>query len=542
MKHHRLLDASYSFLYIQDMGIYVNPNNENLKIDMASPIYVDKSMLISEINRVVKTNKRFVCVSRSRRFGKTMAGNMLSAYFSKGCDSRELFSKLKIAKHPSFDKYLNKFNVIALDVNVFFSKYGPSRDIVPLFTKNIRDELISAFPQVKIPEDEPLAGCLERIYAATEEQFVVILDEYDVLVREKVAEPIFKSYLAFLNSMFKNNNLAPAIALAYITGILPVVRDKVQSKLNVFDEYSMAGSGRLSEFVGFTAEEVQELCKENGLDFEECKRWYDGYNINGIETYNPKSIVSAIDNGEIGSYWTQTGSYEALQNYVMMNFDGILEDVKTMIGGGRVDVNVISYLNTMTDFRSKDDVFTYLIHLGYLAYDRNEKQCYIPNREVRDQWILSIKQSPDYRGVMELVNASKQLVEFTQEGDSEAVADALNKAHEQICNNLNYNNEGTFQSVICLAYFYANLKYTVIKECPAGKGVADVVMIPYVPNIPALIIELKRNQCEKTALTQIRAKNYGNALEKYSGDLLFVGVNYDEKTKEHKCVIEKFVK
>ncbi len=388
------------------MGIYVNPNNENLKIDMASPIYVDKSMLISEINRVVKTNKRFVCVSRSRRFGKTMAGNMLSAYFSKGCDSRELFSKLKIAKHPSFDKYLNKFNVIALDVNVFFSKYGPSRDIVPLFTKNIRDELISAFPQVKIPEDEPLAGCLERIYAATEEQFVVILDEYDVLVREKVAEPIFKSYLAFLNSMFKNNNLASAIALAYITGILPVVRDKVQSKLNVFDEYSMAGSGRLSEFVGFAAEEVQELCKENGLDFEECKRWYDGYNINGIETYNPKSIVSAIDNGEIGSYWTQTGSYEALQNYVMMNFDGILEDVKTMIGGGRVDVNVISYLNTMTDFHSKDDVFTYLIHLGYLAYDRNEKQCYIPNREVRDQWIQTLNLASKCEDSSKLINAT----------------------------------------------------------------------------------------------------------------------------------------
>ena len=342
--------------------------------------------------------------------------------------------------------------------------------------------------------------------------------------------------------MFKNNNLASAIALAYITGILPVVRDKVQSKLNVFDEYTMVGSGRLSEFVGFTAEEVQGLCKENGLDFEECKRWYDGYNINGIETYNPKSIVSAIDSGKIKSFWTQTGSYDALQNYVMMNFDGILEDVKTMIGGGRVDVNVLSYLNTMTDFRSKDDVFTYLIHLGYLAYDEETEQCYIPNREVRDQWILSIKQSPDYRGVMELVNASKQLVESTQNGDFAAVADALNKAHEQICNNQNYNNEGTFQAVICLAYFYANLKYTIVKELPAGKGVADVVMIPYVPNIPALIIELKRNQSEKTALTQIREKKYGNALEKYSGDLLFVGVNYDEKTKEHKCVIEKFVK
>ena len=242
------------------------------------------------------------------------------------------------------------------------------------------------------------------------------------------------------------------------------------------------------------------------------------------------------------SYWTQTGSYEALKNYILMDFEGILQDVKTMIGGGRVDVNVYSYLNTMTDFHNKDDVFTYLVHLGYLAYDRKEQQCYIPNREVRDQWILSVQQSPDYKGLMELVNASKLLVANTIEGNAEDVGTALNKSHEQICNNLNYNNEGTFQSVICLAYFYANLKYTIIKECPAGKGVADVVMIPYVPNTPALIIELKRNACEKTALTQIREKQYGAALEKYSGDLLFVGVNYDEKTKEHRCVIEKFVK
>ena len=524
------------------MGIYVNPNNENLRIAMASFIYVDKSMLIAEINRLVNTEKRFVCVSRSRRFGKTMAGNMLSAYFSKGCDSRELFAGLKIAKDPGFEKYLNKFNVIKLDVNAFFSKFGPSADLVPIFSASIRDELKETFPAVKMSDDDPLATCLEKIYAATNERFVVILDEYDVLVRERVSESVFKSYLNFLNSMFKNGDLAPAIALAYITGILPVVRDKVQSKLNVFDEYTMAGSGRLAEFVGFTAEEVQALCNKNGLDFEECRRWYDGYNIDGVETYNPRSIVSAIDNLKIKSYWTQTGSYEALRNFILMDFEGILQDVKTMIGGGRVDVDVSMFLNTMNDFKDKDDVFTFLIHLGYLAYDRKEKQCYIPNREVRDQWIFSVQQSPDYRGLMELVNASKMLIESTIEGDADAVATALDKSHTQICNNLNYNNEGTFQAVICLAYFYANLKYTIVKEMPSGKGVADVILVPYVPNVPALVIELKRNKCEKTALTQIRAKNYGAALEKYSGDLLFVGVNYDETTKEHKCAIEKFVK
>ena len=547
-----LFDRYFLFLYIQSMGIYVNPNNQNLITSMNSPIYVDKSMLIAEMNRLVNTEKRFVCVSRSRRFGKTMAGNMLSAYFSKGCDSRALFDKLKISKHPSYEEYLNKLNVIKLDVNAFYSNLSKkeqeekvdraTRDITPIFNGAVVRELVPAFPGCDITEDDSIPDAILKIYAKTGEQFVVILDEYDVLVRERVSESVFKSYLNFLNAMFKNGDLAPAIALAYITGILPVVRDKVQSKLNVFDEYTMAGSARLAEFVGFTAEEVQALCNESGLDFEECRRWYDGYSINGIETYNPKSIVSAISDGEIEGYWTQTGSYEALRNFILMDFEGILQDVKVMIGGGRVDVDVSMFLNTMNDFKDKDDVFTFLIHLGYLAYDRKEKQCYIPNREVRDQWIKSVKESPDYRGLMELVNASKMLIESTIEGDAYAVAAALDKSHSQICNNLNYNNEGTFQAVICLAYFYANLKYTIIKECPAGKGVADVVMIPYVSNVPALVIELKRNKCEKTALTQIRAKNYGAALEKYSGDLLFVGVNYDETTKEHKCAIEKFVK
>ena len=534
------------------MGIYVNPNNANFQEALNSPIYIDKSMLIAETNRLVCTTRKFLCVSRARRFGKSMAENMLSAYYSKGCDSREMFKNLKIAKDPSFEKYLNKLNVVKFDVNAFFANRTPqeiesrinpkNRDIVPIFTRAIISELQSIFSGVEITGEESLADALLKIYAATGEQFVIIMDEYDVLIREDVSDSIFMSYLNFLNSMFKNADLAPAIALAYLTGILPIVRDKVQSKLNVFREYTMTGSGRLAKFVGFTAEETTQLCKENGLDIDECKRWYDGYNIDGIETYNPKSIVEAVDNGKFKSYWTQTGSYEALKTYILMDFDGILQDVKTMIGGGSVEVNVNSYLNTMTDFHSKDDVFTYLIHLGYLAYDETEMQCYIPNREVREQWIFSIQNSPDYKIVTELVKSSMQLVKSTIEGDADAVAKALDKSHEQICNNLNYNNEGTFQSVICLAYFYANTQYTIVKEMPAGKGVADVVMIPYVPNIPALVIELKRNKCELTALNQIRAKNYGAALEKYSGDLLFVGVNYDETTKEHKCIIEKFVK
>ena len=221
-----------------------------------------------------------------------------------------------------------------------------------------------------------------------------------------------------------------------------------------------------------------------------------------------------------------------------MNFEGIKDDVVTMIGGGKIDVNIHSYLNTMTDFHSKDDVFTYLIHLGYLAYDRSIKQCYIPNVEVRSQWILSIKTSPDYTKVMELVNDSKNLLKHTLECDAEYVAKSLTDAHTRATNPLTYNNEASFQSAIGLAYFYATAQYTIIKELPTGKGYADVVFIPFVPNLPAIIIELKNNKTALGAINQIKEHKYDDLLSHYRGNLLFVGINYDEKSKRHDCIIE----
>ncbi len=222
-----------------------------------------------------------------------------------------------------------------------------------------------------------------------------------------------------------------------------------------------------------------------------------------------------------------------------MNFEGIRQDVIKMISGESVEVDVGTFRNTLDNFESKDDVFTYLIHLGYLCYNRKEKTCYIPNEEVRQEWIKSIKLSPDYKKVMAVVNASKKLLDDTIQGNEEAVARALDAAHTEVTNPLTYNDEHCFQSAICLAYFYANTRYTLVKELPTGKGYADLVLIPYLPNIPALVIELKHNKSTESALQQIKEKNYCQALNNYKGDLLFVGISYDEKTKEHTCRIEK---
>ena len=524
------------------MGIYLNPNNVLLQQARNSEIFVDKSMIIAEMNCVLNTEDKFVCVSRPRRFGKSMAGNMIAAYYSKGCDSRELFKNLKIAQDNSYEEYLNKLNVIKFDLNAMFRLSNEGENLIAFITELILDEFKDTFQTVKFKDSDSLALAMMKVYATTGETFVVIIDEYDVLVREKVSPILFQSYLSFLNGIFKNADLSPAISLAYLTGILPIVRDKIQSKLNLFTEYSMTNPMNLAEFVGFTAEETRGLCEQYGMDYEECKRWYDGYDLKTMkEVFSPRSVVSAMQNREFGSYWTQTGSYEALKLYILMDLDGMMDDVSTMMGGGKVHVEVESYLNTMTDFNSKDDVFTYLIHLGYLAYDRETEMCFIPNEEIRKQWVISLRQEAGYAPIIKMVNDSKALLEATLNKDEEAVAAALTEAHIRTTNPLTYNNEASFQSAIGLAYFYANLKYTVIKELPTGKGYADLALIPYVPNIPAMIIELKSNKSAESAIKQIKEKKYDDLLEHYRGDLLFVGVNYDPKTKKHQCQIEECV-
>lgn len=522
------------------MGTFFNPDNKLLIRDLKSDIYIDKSLLLQETNKLLGTNSSFLCVSRPRRFGKSMASNMLAAYYSSGCDSKDLFSRLAISRTEGWDNNLNAFNVIQLDLNGFFHSISNQDELVREITQAIVQEMKDEIPIAGLSENDSLAGAILKVYNKTGRTFVLLFDEYDVLVRERARATIFEGYLDFLSSLFKNNNVKPAISLAYLTGILPIVRDRIQSKMNEFDEYSMTNARSLAPFAGFTETEVSALCREHGLDFEECKRWYDGYKL-GKEShiYSPKSVVTAVKDHEFDDYWTQTGSYEALKDYILMNFEGIKDDVVTMIGGGKIDVNIHSYLNTMTDFHSKDDVFTYLIHLGYLAYDRSIKKCYIPNVEVRSQWILSIKTSPDYTKVMELVNDSKNLLQRTLEGDAEYVSQSLTKAHMRATNPLTYNNEASFQSAIGLAYFYATSQYTIIKELPTGKGYADVAFIPFVPNIPAIIVELKNNKSAKGALNQIREKQYDDALMHYHGNMLLVGISYDENTKRHECEIER---
>ena len=365
------------------MGLYLNPNADAFMQNKNKKIYVDKSQIIYELNDLIDSDDNFVCLSRPRRFGKSMAGNMISAYYSKGCDTREVFSQMKLGQEPGFDKHLNKFNVIKLDLNGWYQNAIVENSVVSLIeeiNKSLLVDFRKQFPEIDFEEKSSLTRCIKEVYAETGEKFVIIIDEYDVLIREQVPQSLFDSYLSFLNGLFKDTAIRPAIALAYITGIIPIVRDKVQSKLNEFTEYTMLNSGRLSGHVGFTREEVEALCDEYGMDKEECARWYDGYRLTDtIDIYNPLAVVSAMRNQEFESYWSATGSFEALKDYIMMDFKGIKQDVIDMISGKSVPVNVKKFQNTLQSITNKDNAFTYLIHLGYLSYNRKDKTCRIPN-------------------------------------------------------------------------------------------------------------------------------------------------------------------
>ena len=525
------------------MGIYLNPGNVNYSDTLKSKIYVDKTMMLDVLNDFIEQGNKYICVSRPRRFGKTIAQNMIAAYYSKGCDSHDLFKDLKITQVPGYEKNMNRYNVIQIDLNGQYESAERKEKFLRYLLEDIKEEMIEEFKDIHFNERDTLAGMMLKVFKKRHETFVILIDEYDVLVREQVPDSLFKEYLALLNGLFKNNTLRPAISLAYITGILPVIRDKVQSKLNNFQEYTILDGMELAEYIGFTTPEVQAICDEYGVDFAECRRWYDGYSQHGFEIYNPESVVMCVKTGRFGNYWGRTSTYNVVSDRISANFDGMKDDVIRMMAGEKIPVDVEHYENTMDHFKSKDDAFTYLIHTGYLAYDLEDGTCRIPNNEIRKEWKRALEDDSDYSVTNRIIRDSQKLLQETWNGNCEAVAKALDESHINVASNRSYNNEDVLQSAVYLAYIYALNDYTRIKEMTAGKGFADLTYIP-VKNgkHPAMIIELKKNHSTETALDQIKEKRYFDSLSHYQGDLLFVGINYDGETKTHDCRIEKFMK
>ena len=526
------------------MGIYLNPGNEGFQRAVQSRIYVDKTGLIDYTNSVLGTEQDCICISRPRRFGKTMAADMLTAYYSRGCDSKALFSQLQISQKPDFEKYLNQYDVIHLDITMFFREDETPLQLTERINREVVEELRNAYPDCVSEKEDYLPAALTAVFNETGRVFIIIIDEWDAIFRENQFDwEAQKAYIELLRALFKSAASRRFLKLAYMTGILPIKKYNSESALNNFDEFTMTRPARLAEYTGFTEPEVKALCSEYHMDFSEAARWYDGYSFYRLKhVYSPSSIVKAMLNGEYGSYWTHTVAYESLKNYISMNFDGLKDDVIRMLAGERCRVDVNTFENDMTSFRRKDDVETMLIHLGYLAYDINSKEAYIPNEEVRGVFFQAVKDT-DWTPVVKALNRSEELLKHTWNMDETAVANAIDEIHMGNTSILNYNDENALSCVISLAYYSAVNDYTIVRELPAGKGYADLAFIPRKQSEkPAMLVELKYQQSAEGAIAQIKEKKYIKVFEEYAGLVLLVGINYDRHTKHHFCVIEKWEK
>lgn len=525
------------------MGRFLNPDNAAFKKTINSEIYIDKTGLLKYTNKVLDTEQAFICNSRPRRFGKSITANMLAAYYSKGCDSRNIFDNYDISKAASYQTNINQYDVIHIDVQWCMVDGRDADNVVGYINCLVLQELRNEYGNVIPDTVTNISGALSYIYASTGNKFIVIIDEWDVLIRDEARNnKVQEEYIDFLRGLFKGSEPSKFIALAYLTGILPIKKLKTQSTLNNFDEFTMIDAGVMAPYIGFTEKEVCNLCSKYNCSYEQVKSWYDGYLLENYQVYNPKAVVSVMLSGRFKSYWSNTGSYEAIVPLINMDFDGLRGSIIEMLSGTYVSVDVTSFQNDTVSFANRDDVLTYLIHLGYLAYDQNRKQAFIPNEEIRHELNNAVKRNK-WNEMLDFQKDSEALLDATLDMEADEVAKGIEHIHNNYASAISYNNENSLSSVLTIAYLSSMQYYfKPVRELPTGRGFADFVYIPkpeYKEYYPALMVELKWNKLAETAMDQIKQKNYPESIKQYTGDILLVGINYDKKTKEHDCIIEK---
>ena len=523
------------------MGNFMDKGNDGFA-SVCNSNFVDKSMLIENVNSVMLTENRYMCVTRARRFGKSVAVKMLNAYYDRSCNSRKLFEGLKISAQPDFDRYLNRFPVLYLDMTDFVTKYGGEADIVERMKRDICEELLRQFDGISMDPNDDLMDLLVRIVESTGEKFICLIDEWDALCREG-QERQMDEYVDFLRRLFKGSKTEYVFACAYLTGILPIKRYNTQSALNNFEEYTMLSPAQLAPYFGFTETEVSALCESFGMDAHQMKLWYDGYELgNEKAMYNPFAVMRALKRKSFASYWASTNTFENLRRYITMNFDGLKDDIVSTLNDIPVKVNSLRFSNDMHEIDCKDDVLTLLCHLGYLSFNDETKCAVIPNYEVRQEFETAIADS-GWAEVTDALSQSDRLLTDVLNGDSEAVAAGVDMVHERNTSVLQYNDENSLACVLSLAFYTARSRYEMIRELPTGKGFADLVLVPHRnADAPAIVLELKYNLDADTAISQIKRQSYGEALKSYFGDVILTGINYDRKTKKHSCVIERVEK
>lgn len=537
------------------MGVYLNSKTAYTlyKSETEKKFFVDKSKMLKELFPLVQTGNNHICITRPRRFGKTVTANMISAFFSNACDARDIFDPLLISKTADYDKFLNQFPVIHISFNELGSRCSSYRDYIDRIEKRLLRDLKREYGKLDLEGIDNAADALLELYSQDETaRFVFVLDEWDFIFHQNfITEQDKKEYLMFLRNLLKDR---PYVRLAYMTGILPIAKYSSGSELNMFSEFTMASEERFSEYFGFTDQEVDALFaryEEMGIESaqvtrEGLKKWYDGYHTKGGERlYNPRSVVMSLSNNNLGNYWTSSGPYDEIFYYMKNNVDAVKDDLALMVSGQAIPAKIWEYAATSQELKTKEQILSAMVVYGFLSYE--DGSVFIPNKELLDQFSDMLKREASLGYVYHLAKASKRMVEATLQGDTETMEQILEQAHDMETPILSYNHETELSAVVNLTYLSARDYYRVERKQKAGKGFVDFIFYPEIPSVKTgIILELKVDHSPEEAITQIKEKNYMVRFtgkdaknEKKIERILLVGIGYDKQTKKHRCKIEE---
>ena len=550
------------------MSTILNPSNDNTFADIVrardNGVFVDKTQFIDEVIGRFNTTRKFLAVTRPRRFGKTITAHMLSAFFSKGCDSKEMFKGLKISESQNYQDHLNKYDVIYWDMNSIRDNFMAYIDDSSLHIEGI-DDIVDYMQYVTLHElkkheqfneiinSDSLIGkkSLKQAIAVTKNKFVLIMDEWDLIYREYREDTVLqKKFIDLLRSLFKSDDGQACFHLAYLTGILPIKKYNSQSALNNFKEYNMLSPEPYEKYFGFTEDEITEIVKSPycSLTHEDLKTWYEGYKLNKVDIYNPNSVASAVSDKKCKSYWSGTSSNKEVVRLINMNFDGIKNDILNLIAGAKIMFDYETFQNDMVSIENKDQLFSLLVCLGYLGCEEKGdgstcRLAYVPNREIRSA-LSSIVRKQSWYTSSSIIERSETLFGAIASMDAERTAKIVQEIHNSPnVSLLRYNSEEALVfCVIAGLMWRTEYDYESYRELQSGKGAIDLVYVPrWSDDLPIMLIEFKRDASAEEALEQIKAKDYPSRYceSECTNDILMIGLSYNSKTKEHQCVIEK---
>lgn len=536
------------------MGIFINSivPFEQYKDISRTRFFVDKSELIKELLQAVTLDgQQYFCITRPRRFGKTVMANMIGAFFEKAADAFFIFDRLRISQYKDYQKHLNQYEVIYIDFSRMPENCTSYDAYIHRISCGLKEDLIRKYPELDLDILKPVWDTLQMVFEKTKDRFVFVMDEWDaVFHKDFIREYDRKKYLEFLRDLLKGQAY---VEFAYMTGVLPIAKYSSGSEINMFKEYNMATSEMYSEYFGFLESEVdalfqiyQQTSSSPRISRADLRIWYDGYyTASGERLYNPRSVLCALTDNQLRNYWTSSGPYDEIFYYIRNNVDAIRDDLVLMISGEQVEVKIQEYAATATQLTTREQVYSAMVVYGLLTYDNASGKVSIPNKELMDRFNELLLSKEDLGYIHRLAKESEKMLKATLTNDTQTMSRILKYAHDTESPILSYNSEIELSAIINLVYLAARDRYRVEREDKAGEGYVDFIFYPERREDDCIILELKIDSTPEDAIQQIKNKQYalrfqGKLGEKprYVGNIRAVGISYDRKTKEHSCKVE----